>query len=113
MPETAAGIAIGLGMQDFTPDALYRPVVSIRFGARYLSAQRSTMNGNLQGALAAYNGGPGNATMTADLYIYQNAFAVSQMNLAAAAATLVLLAAVAVVVGAGLLGRLLRRGARP
>jgi ABC-type sugar transport system permease subunit len=56
------------------------------------------------------NGGPGNATMTADLYIYQNAFAVSQMNLAAAAATLVLLAAVAVVVAAGLLGRLLRRG---
>ncbi|HEX5497850.1 MAG TPA: sugar ABC transporter permease, partial [Thermomicrobiales bacterium] len=33
------------------------------------------------------NGGPGNATMTADLYIYQNAFAVSQMNIAAAAAT--------------------------
>jgi ABC-type sugar transport system permease subunit len=56
------------------------------------------------------NGGPGNATMTADLYIYQNAFTVSQMNLAAAAATLVLLAAVAVVVVAGLLGRLVRRG---
>jgi ABC-type sugar transport system permease subunit len=56
------------------------------------------------------NGGPGNATMTADLYIYQNAFTVSQMNLAAAAATLVLLAAVAVVVVAGLIGRLLRRG---
>src|SRR4029078_6742475 len=33
------------------------------------------------------NGGPGNATMTADLYIYQNAFAVSQMNLAAGPAT--------------------------
>ena len=35
------------------------------------------------------NGGPGNATMTADLYIYQNAFAVSQMNLAAAAAVVI------------------------
>lgn len=56
------------------------------------------------------NGGPGNATMTADLYIYQNAFTVSQMNLAAAAATLVLLAAVTVVLAAGLLGRLVRRG---
>ena len=55
------------------------------------------------------SGGPGNATMTADVYIYQNAFTVSQMNLAASAATLVLLAAVAVVVAAGLLGRLLRR----
>jgi ABC-type sugar transport system permease subunit len=51
------------------------------------------------------NGGPGNATMTADLYIYQNAFTVAQMNLAAAAATLVLIAAIAVVVVAGLLGR--------
>lgn len=50
------------------------------------------------------NGGPGNATMTADLYIYQNAFTVAQMNLAAAAATVVLLAAIAVTVIAGLLG---------
>ena len=43
------------------------------------------------------NGGPGNATMTADLYIYQNAFTVAQMNLAASAATLVLIAAIGVV----------------
>jgi ABC-type sugar transport system permease subunit len=56
------------------------------------------------------NGGPGAATMTADLYIYQNAFAVAQMNLAASAATLVLLAAVAVVGISALLPRL-RRGA--
>lgn len=56
------------------------------------------------------NGGPGAATMTADLYIYQNAFAVAQMNLAASAATLVLLAAVAVVAVAALLPRV-RRGA--
>lgn len=55
------------------------------------------------------NGGPGNATMTADLYIYQNAFAVSQMNLAAAAATVVLVAAVLVVALAALLPRLMRR----
>jgi ABC-type sugar transport system permease subunit len=42
------------------------------------------------------NGGPGNATMTADLYIYQNAFAVAQMNLAASAATVVLVAAIGI-----------------
>ena len=54
------------------------------------------------------NGGPGAATMTADLYIYQNAFAVAQMNLAASAATLVLLAAVAVVAVAAVLPRLRR-----
>ncbi|HEX5498495.1 MAG TPA: hypothetical protein VFX03_04675, partial [Thermomicrobiales bacterium] len=52
------------------------------------------------------NGGPGNATMTADLYIYQNAFAVSQMNLAAAAAVVILVAAVAVVVVGAALPRL-------
>ncbi len=43
------------------------------------------------------NGGPGNATMTADLYIYQNAFAVAQMNLAAAAATVILVGAIVIV----------------
>jgi ABC-type sugar transport system permease subunit len=43
--------------------------------------------------------------MTADLYIYQNAFTVAQMNLAAAAATIVLVAAIAVVAIAGLMGR--------
>jgi ABC-type sugar transport system permease subunit len=58
------------------------------------------------------NGGPGNATMTADLYIYQNAFTTAQMNLAAAAATVVLVAAVLVACAAALLPRLLRRGER-
>lgn len=56
------------------------------------------------------NGGPGNATMTADLYIYRNAFATAQMNLAAAAATLVLIAAVLVAGAATVLPRLGRRG---
>jgi ABC-type sugar transport system permease subunit len=54
------------------------------------------------------NGGPGNATMTADLYIYQNAFTVAQMNLAAAAATLVLGGAIAVVAISGLISSLRR-----
>ncbi len=54
------------------------------------------------------NGGPGNATMTADLYIYQNAFTVSQMNLAAAAATLVLIAAITIVIISALISRLRR-----
>jgi ABC-type sugar transport system permease subunit len=52
------------------------------------------------------NGGPGNATMTADLYIYQNAFAVAQMNLAAAAASVVLVAAIAVVALSALIPKL-------
>ncbi len=56
------------------------------------------------------SGGPGNATMTADLYIYQNAFATAQMNLAAATATVVLAAAILIAGGAALLPRLLGRG---
>jgi ABC-type sugar transport system permease subunit len=54
------------------------------------------------------NGGPGNATMTADLYIYQNAFAVAQMNLAAAAASVVLVAAIAVVALSALVPKFMR-----
>lgn len=54
------------------------------------------------------NGGPGNATMTADLYIYQNAFTVAQMNLAAAAATLVLVAAIAVIAVSALVPKVWR-----
>jgi ABC-type sugar transport system permease subunit len=59
------------------------------------------------------NGGPGAATMTADLYIYQNAFTVAQMNLAAAAATLVLIAAIAVIALSALWSRRAEAGSRP
>lgn len=46
---------------DFTPEDLYRPMVSIRLGARYLARQRDYFGGDLYTMLAAYNGGPGNA----------------------------------------------------
>jgi soluble lytic murein transglycosylase len=45
----------------YTSDDLYRPVVSITYGADYLSRQRAAVEGDLLAALAAYNGGPGNA----------------------------------------------------
>ncbi len=61
MPETGAGIAQNLGVDGFSPDDLYHPVVSIRFGAFYIGAQIERMNGSVQAALAGYNGGPGNA----------------------------------------------------
>jgi soluble lytic murein transglycosylase len=61
MPATAQGIAQNLALSEFHENDLYRPVVSIRFGAFYLGRQLSTMQGSLQAALAAYNGGPGNA----------------------------------------------------
>lgn len=61
MPETGQGIAQSLGISDFTLDDLYRPVVSVRFGSYYLSRRMADMEGSVQGALAAYNGGLGNA----------------------------------------------------
>jgi soluble lytic murein transglycosylase len=61
MPGTGQDIARALGVQDFVPDDLYRPATSIRFGAYYLASQLARFDGQLLVALAAYNGGPGNA----------------------------------------------------
>lgn len=61
MPGTGEGIAQRLGMADFTPELLYRPAVSIRFAAHYISAQLQAFDDNVLAAAAAYNGGPGNA----------------------------------------------------
>ncbi len=61
MPATAQGIAQNLQAAEFAESDLYRPAVSIRFGAFYLGHQLAAMGGSLQAALAAYNGGPGNA----------------------------------------------------
>jgi soluble lytic murein transglycosylase len=61
MPSTGEGIAQNLQVPDFQTDDLLRPAVGVRFGAFYLARQRDAMHGSLAGALAAYNGGPGNA----------------------------------------------------
>ena len=60
MPATGTGIANSLGMEDFVLDDLYRPHVSILFGAFYLRAQMNRFDNQILVALAAYNGGPGN-----------------------------------------------------
>ena len=62
IPDTAAGIAEALGEKDFKMSDLLRPTVSLRFGAHYLGAQLEMLGGDIPAALAAYNGGPGNAT---------------------------------------------------
>lgn len=61
MPTTGEGIAQNLKVENYTPDLLYRPAVSIRFGAHYISAQLRAFNNNVLAAASAYNGGPGNA----------------------------------------------------
>jgi soluble lytic murein transglycosylase len=61
MPSTAEGIAQNLQVANFSPDQLYQPAVSIRFGAHYLSHQLRAFDNNPLAAASAYNGGPGNA----------------------------------------------------
>ncbi len=59
VPATGASISRALGWPiNYGPDQLYRPNVSITFGAYYLSSNRSNLGGSLYAALAAYNGGP-------------------------------------------------------
>jgi soluble lytic murein transglycosylase len=62
VPSTGGNLAQVLGWPvNYEPDQLYRPNVSIGYGAYYMEANRKILNGDLYGALAAYNGGPGNA----------------------------------------------------
>jgi soluble lytic murein transglycosylase len=68
IPSTGAGVARAMGWPvDFDPEDLYRPVVSIRLGSRYLDSNRDSLDGDLYAALAAYNAGPGNASVWKDL----------------------------------------------
>jgi soluble lytic murein transglycosylase len=56
---TGSAIADDLGVFGFTASDLYRPRLSLRFGASYLADQLAQFDGNEYHALAAYNGGPG------------------------------------------------------
>jgi soluble lytic murein transglycosylase len=66
IPLTGEAIASDLEIADFQVEQLYRPGVSLRFGAYYLGQQIDAFEGNFYHALAAYNGGPGNAARWAD-----------------------------------------------
>ena len=62
MPGTGAQINSQLGWPlDYVEKDLYRPNVSVAFGSHYLASNRDALEGDLYAALAAYNGGPGNA----------------------------------------------------
>lgn len=63
IPSTGDSIAEQLGWPDYTTDDLYRPYISILFGSYYLNNNRRLLEDDLYAALAAYNGGPGNAAV--------------------------------------------------
>jgi soluble lytic murein transglycosylase len=63
---TGRSIASVLGIDGFAVTDLYRPKLSLRFGANYISDQLDQFDGNVYHALAAYNGGPGTASNAID-----------------------------------------------
>lgn len=62
IPSTGADISKQVGWPiEFDPDDLYRPNVSVAYGAHYLSTNRQLLGDDIYAGLAAYNAGPGNA----------------------------------------------------
>ncbi|MGQ9501456.1 MAG: lytic transglycosylase domain-containing protein [Anaerolineae bacterium] len=59
IPPTGEWIAGQLGWTKWQPDDLWRPVVSVTFGAYYLHVQLNAFDGQVVPALMAYNAGPG------------------------------------------------------
>ncbi len=57
MPATGQEIADVLG-EEYDPQMLFDPEISIRFGTRYLRMQMDRFDGNEAVVLAAYNAGP-------------------------------------------------------
>jgi soluble lytic murein transglycosylase len=63
IPSTGEDIArLKAWPANYTSEDLYRPLVNINYGAFYLNQQRNGFGGDIPVALAAYNGGPGNAS---------------------------------------------------
>lgn len=60
MPGTGRWIARKLGDRGFRTARLLDPAVNVRYGTYYLSVQMCDFEGDIERALAAYNGGPEN-----------------------------------------------------
>jgi soluble lytic murein transglycosylase len=60
MPATGNWISGRLGRREFALDDLFRPSISIEFGAYYLDWTLGVFDEHILVSLAAYNGGPGN-----------------------------------------------------
>ncbi len=61
IPSTSEYVAIEQGWDDYSPDRLYDPAVSIEYGISYISDVNRDFRGNPVITAAAYNGGPHNA----------------------------------------------------
>ncbi|OGO42867.1 MAG: hypothetical protein A2Z04_05595, partial [Chloroflexi bacterium RBG_16_57_9] len=61
IPSTGQSIAQSLRWAGYKNEDLYKPYVSVTFGTHYLAEMLKQFGGHPQLALAAYNGGPGNA----------------------------------------------------
>jgi len=68
IPSTGASIAKSIGWPvAFDPEDLYRPYVSMKLGATYMATNQKLLDDDLYAALAAYNAGPGNASVWKEL----------------------------------------------
>ena len=62
IPPTGATINQRIGWPiSYEDNDLYRPIVSVRYGAFYLNYNYALLDNDIYATLAAYNGGPGNA----------------------------------------------------
>lgn len=61
IPSTGEWVAHQLNWPGYQNSDLYRPYISLEFGAFYLDYQRQYFDGDMYAALAAYNAGPGNS----------------------------------------------------
>lgn len=82
IPPTGEWIAGRLGATDWTADDLWRPIVSVPFGAYYLDVQLAAFDERIIPALVAYNAGPGNSrkwlTAEPDMDIFVETMAYSE-----------------------------------
>jgi soluble lytic murein transglycosylase len=68
IPATGEQIARELSWPPvYDSEDLYRPIVSVRFGAYYMDKNIDLFDGNVYAGLAAYNAGPGNAVVWNEL----------------------------------------------
>lgn len=61
IPSTSEYVADAMGWDDYSPDRLYDPAVSIEYGISYISDINREFQGDPVMTAAAYNGGPHNA----------------------------------------------------